>query len=73
MVDKAWHLAIEAQDWQLALAGALVGSPSVCKLPGGASFKIDPQPQESVGVNSVFCSSIGLMMMLNPKNIDSQN
>jgi len=29
MVDEAWQLAIEAQDCQRALAGALVGAPSV--------------------------------------------
>jgi hypothetical protein len=42
MVDEAWQLAIEAQDWQRALAGAPVGAPSVCQLPGGPSLKIDP-------------------------------
>jgi len=30
MVDDAWKLAIEAQDRQRALAGAPVGTPSVC-------------------------------------------
>jgi hypothetical protein len=30
MVDEAWKLAIEAQDRQQALAGAPVGTPSVC-------------------------------------------
>jgi len=30
LVDKAWKLAIEAQDHQQALAGAPVGTPSVC-------------------------------------------
>jgi len=43
MVDEAWQLAIEAQDRQRALAGAPVGAPSVCQLPGGPSLKIDPQ------------------------------
>jgi len=71
MVDEAWHLAIDAQDRQRALAGASVGTLSVCQLPGGPSLKIDPQTREAVSVNSVFCSSIGLMMMLNPKNIRS--
>jgi len=71
MVDEAWQLAIEAQDCQRAIAGALVGAPSVCQLPGGPSLKIDPQTQEAVSVYSVFCSSIGLMMMLNPKNVHS--
>jgi len=71
MVDEAWQLAIEAHDRQRALAGAPVGVPSVCQLPSGPSLKIDPQTREAVCVNSVFCSSIGLMMMLNPKNIHS--
>jgi len=71
MVDEAWQLAIEAQDRQRALASAPVGTPSVCQLPGGQSLKIDPQTQEAVSVNSVFCSSIGLMMILNSKNIHS--
>jgi len=66
MVDEAWQLAIEAQDCQRALAGAPVGAPSVCKLPGGPSLKIDPQTWEAVCVNYVFCSSIGLMTMLKP-------
>jgi len=43
MVDKAWNLAIEAQDRQWALADAPVGTPSVCQLPGGLSLKIDPE------------------------------
>jgi len=71
MVDEAWQLAIEAQDRQRALAGAPVGAPSVCRLPGGPSLKIDPQTREVVSVYSVFCSSIGLMRMLNPQNIHS--
>jgi len=71
MVDVAWQLAIEAQDHQRPLAGALVGAPSVCQLPGGPSLKIDPQSREAVSVNSVFRSSIGHLMMLNPKNIHS--
>jgi len=65
MVDEAWKLAIEAQDCQQALAGAPVGTPSVCQLPSGPSLKIDPQTREAVRVYSVFWSSIGLMMILN--------
>jgi hypothetical protein len=65
MVDEAWTLAIEAQDRQRTLAGASVGTPSVSQLPGGASLKIDPQSREAGNVYSVFCSSIGLMMILN--------
>jgi len=71
MVDETWQLAIEAQDRQRALAGAPVGAPSLCQLPGGPSLKIDPQTRGAVSVYSVFCSSIGLMMMLNPQNIHS--
>jgi len=69
MVDEAWQLAIEAQYRQRALAGAPVGAPSAYELPGGASLKINPQTREAVSVYSVFCSSIGLMMMLNPKTV----
>jgi len=67
MVDKAWKLAIEAQDRQWALAGASVGTPSVCQLPGGPSLKSHPQTREAVSVYSVCCSSFGLMMILNLK------
>jgi len=65
MVDEAWKLAIEVQDCQRALAGAPVGTQSVCQLPGGPSLEIDPQTREAVSVYSVFCSSIGLMTILN--------
>jgi hypothetical protein len=71
MVDEAWQLAIEAQDRQRALAGAPVGAPSVCQLPGGPSLRIDPQTREAVNVNFVFRSSIGLVIMRNPKKIHS--
>jgi len=43
MVEEAWKLLIEAQDCQQALAGAPVGTPSVCQFPGGPSLKIDLQ------------------------------
>ena len=69
IVDEAWQLAIEAQDRQRALAGAPVGTPSVCQLPGGPSLKIDPQTRDALSVYSVFCSSIELVMILIPKNI----
>jgi hypothetical protein len=42
MVDEAWTLVFEAQDYQRALAGAPEGTPSVCQLPSGQSFKIVP-------------------------------
>jgi len=71
MVDKAWKLTIEAQDRQRALAGAPVGTPSVCQLPGGPSLKIDPQTRQAVSVYSGFYSSIGVTMILNPRNIRS--
>jgi len=53
MIEEAWELAIEAQDCQRALAGAPVGTPSVCQLPGGPSLKIDPQTREAVSLE--FC------------------
>jgi hypothetical protein len=67
MVDEAWQLAIEAPERQWALAGAPVGTPSVCQLPSGPSLKIDPPTRKAVSVFSVFCSSIGLVMILFPK------
>jgi hypothetical protein len=65
MVDEACKLAIEAQDRQQALAGAPVGTPSVCQLPGGPSLKIDQQTRDAGSVYSVYHYSIGLMMILN--------
>ena len=53
MVEEPWKLAIEAQDGQRALAGAPVGTPSVCQLPGGPSLKIDPPTREAVSLE--FC------------------
>ena len=53
MVEEAWKLTLEAQDRQRALAGAPVGTPSVCQLPGGPSLKIDLQTQETVSLE--FC------------------
>jgi len=53
IVEDAWKLAIEGQDRQRALAGAPVGTPSVCQLPGGPSLKIDQQTREAVSVG--FC------------------
>jgi len=72
MVDKAWQLAIGDQVCQQPLAGAPVGAPSVCQLPGGPSLKIDRQTRDAVSVHSVFCSTIRVMMILNPKTIHSQ-
>jgi hypothetical protein len=54
MVDEPWKLTIEAQDRQRALAGAPVGTPSVCQMPSGPSLKIDPQTREAVTVYSGF-------------------
>jgi len=56
IVEAAWKLAIEAQDHQRASAGAPVGTPSVCQLPGSPSLKIDPQTRESVGLE--FCLTL---------------
>jgi len=50
MVEESSKPAIEAQHRQRALAGAPVGTPSVCQLPGGPSFEIDPQTGEAVSV-----------------------
>jgi len=50
MVEEAWKLVIEAHDRQRALAGAPVGSPSVCHLPGRPSLKIDLHTQEAVSL-----------------------
>jgi hypothetical protein len=63
MVDEAWTLAIEALDHQRALAGAPVGTPLVCQLLRGPFIKIYLPTLEAVSVYSVFCSSIGLMMI----------
>jgi hypothetical protein len=49
-VGKALKLAIEVQDGQQALVGASVGTPSVCKLPGGPSLNIDLQAKDSGSV-----------------------
>jgi hypothetical protein len=65
MVDETWKLGIEAQNCQRALAGAPAGTHSVCQLPGGSCLQIDPQTRKAVSVHSVFCSLIGLMMILN--------
>jgi len=56
MVEEAWKLAIEAQDRQQALAGAPVGMPSVCQLPGSPFLKIDLQTWEAVSLG--FCSML---------------
>jgi len=53
MVEEEWKLGIESQDHQRALAGAPVGTPSVCQLPGGPFLKIDPQTGEAVSLE--FC------------------
>jgi len=55
-IKEASKLAIEAEDRQGALAGAPGDMPSVCRLPGGPSLKIDPQTREAVG--------LGLCLML---------
>jgi hypothetical protein len=43
MVEKAWKLSIDAQNGQLTLPGASVGSPSVCQLPDAPSLGITVQ------------------------------
>jgi len=71
MVDDACKLGIDAQHCQWAFTGVPVGAPSVCQLPGGPSFKIDPYTREPVSVYSIFCSSIGLIRILNPNIMNS--
>jgi len=71
IIDESWKLAIEAEHCQWALPGTSVGTSSVCQLPGGPSVIIDPQTRETVRVYSIFCSLIGLMMILNPQKIHS--
>jgi len=53
MVEEAWKLAIEAQDRQRALAGAPVGTQSVCQLHSGPFLKLDLQTREAVSLE--FC------------------
>ena len=74
MVDEAWTLATEPQVCLGPLAGAPVGTPSVCQLGGGGpSLKIDPQTRGGVSEYSVSFSSIGLKMILNPNITLCQN
>jgi hypothetical protein len=53
VIEEARKQAIEAQDRERALAGAHVGTPSVCQLPSCPSVKIDPQTQDAESVE--FC------------------
>jgi len=65
MVDEAWKLAIQAQNRQRALPGAPADAPYGWQLPGGQYLENNPHTREAVSEYSVFCSSIGLMMILN--------
>jgi len=56
MVEEAWKLAIEAQDYQRALAGAPEGTLSVSQLPGGPSLNIDLYRRAAVSIG--FCSML---------------
>jgi hypothetical protein len=47
-VEGAWKLAIEAQHHQWEFAGAPVGKPSVCQLPGSPFLKNDLQTRDAV-------------------------
>jgi len=53
MVEEAWKVAFEAQNYQWAVAGAPVGMPYVCQLPGSPSCKIDPQQKKQEVLVSV--------------------
>jgi hypothetical protein len=55
------------------LTVAPVGVPSLCQLSSSPACKIDPHTQEAVIIYCVFSFSIGLMMILNAKNINSYN
>jgi len=48
---------IEAQDHQRAIAGAPVGTPSVCQVPGSPSLKIDLRTREAVSLEFCLYSS----------------
>ena len=72
-VAGAWKLAIEAHDRQRALPGAPVGTPSVCQLPGGPSFKIDPPTREAVSLGSCVMILIRIRILTTPYNIHSWN
>jgi len=48
MVEEAWKQMNEAQDRQRALPAEPVGTPSVCRFPGGPSLKIHPQTRDAV-------------------------
>jgi len=54
MVEETWKVAIEAQDRQLALAGAPAGKPLVYQLPSSRSLKIDLQTREAVSLGFCF-------------------
>ena len=69
MVDDAWNHVIEAQNRQWAFVGAPIGIPSVCQLPSGPSLEINLQTREAVSIYSGFYSSIGVIMILSPRNI----
>jgi len=53
IADEALIIAIEVHDCQWALAGAPVGTSSVCPLPGGPSLKIDLKTQQAIRLR--FC------------------
>ena len=58
IVEEAGKLEIEAEDSQRSLAGAPVGTPFGCQLPGVPSVKIDLHTRETVSLE--FC-----LMLLN--------
>jgi hypothetical protein len=52
-VEQACQLAIKAQDCYRVLGDTLVGTPSVCQLPGGTFLKINLQTEEAARLE--FC------------------
>ena len=56
VVEDGWKLAIEAHDRQWAVAGAPLGTPSVCQLRSGPSLKVHPQTRAVLSLD--FCSML---------------
>jgi hypothetical protein len=72
MVDEVWKLASDAHNCERASAGAPVCPPSVYQLPSCLSCEINPQTPEAARGKSVLYSSIRLIMILNPNNINGE-
>jgi len=64
MFEKAWKLAVEAQHYQWALAGAPVETSPACWLPSSPSSIINPHTPNAVSFQ--FC----LLLIYQIYNID---